>query len=943
MTRLPGLDAPAPLLAAAAALAAGAAALIPWHPWEFPLPEGALPPEGVTALTFESPSWIIVALIIGAPYLLRTLRASLVTTTASSRWLHFATRLSLLLALAATLADPRLHTTNFPETEIIVMDVSDSMSSSQRARAGGMLTARFDGRARARDTLLAGLGLDSASNTFFSVRFGDDVTIGEERATMDITKRPPSDLGTSSELGRALKIAGHLGHPDGPKRISIFSDGEFSRAESERAYAEVRALVGAGAVVRVIPIDDPPPRNVGIVKVALPEGLRIGQPFDATIHLQATHAGTAVLSITGPDLEASARPPVPLQLHPGDNEVTISTVAPVGGPTAYTVRIDEVRFAEGADEVPDDDTWTEVTNIARRLQVLLISDVMEPPIKRVLRRSELDVTVVTPREVPSARADLARFDLFVIHDVAATRLDRGVQRTMTGLIDAEGVGLLVVGGPQSYGPGGWQGTPIYDALPVRVTGEKRRQTPNLALMLVLDKSGSMTNEDKLELAKRAARGSAKALEATDEIGVIAFDSRPSVLVRLQPASARLRIRADIQRVRAGGGTNVLPALREAFLQLAGSDAKIKHVIVLSDGQSPEAGVATLVQQMRDVNITVSGVGVGSGAGKTLLRRIANIGAGRYYFSLDGSDVPSIFQRETREVSKNMIREARRFARIRKYAQVLRGVRLESAPPLRGITPVSPRRNTEVLLETDRAEPLLIRGRFGLGRTYAFASDSDPRWARAWLNWPGFGRLWSQVARDAARPGEDAYGGARLEVVPTQDSGAWRIRLDVHDGEQYQDNLSCVARLMHPSDPQGSGRALVLPLVAPGRYAATVRDLARTPTLIQVTARDGSQAQSPVVATATTSLPSLVSQERRAPLFNASDAWLRGMERAGAEVVRDPAQPSPTRTQSTKPPRSIPCWRVLLWMVVLPLFLLDLAVRRVDAARSPRGVSLATPA
>jgi Mg-chelatase subunit ChlD len=933
MTRVRWLDAPTPILAAGALLAAGADALIPWNHWEFALPGSALLPAGVTALTFESPSWIILGLIIGAPYLLQTVRASLVATTDSSRWLQFATRMSLLLALAATLSDPRVHTTTFPVTDIIVMDVSDSMSSSQRARASAMLTTRFDARDRERDAVFAGLGLDSASNAFFSVRFGHEINIGEERVAMNITARPASDPGTSSELARALRTAAHLGHPDGPKRITILSDGEFSPAESERTRAEVRTLVDAGAAVRVAPINEAPSRNIGIVNVILPEGLRIGQRFDATVQLQATHAGTVDLSITGPENDGSARPSVRLQLHPGDNEATISAMATVGGPAAYTLRIDDVRFTEGADEIPDDDTWTEVTNIARRLQVLIISDAMEPPIKGVLERSELDVTVVTPREVPRAAEALARYDLFVVHDVPATRLDRDVQRTITELIDVEGVGLLVLGGPQSYGPGGWQGTPIYDALPVRVSGEKRRQTPNLALMLVLDKSGSMTNEDKLDLAKRAARGSAQALEATDEIGVIAFDSRPSVLVRLQPASARLRIRSDIQRVRAGGGTNVLPALREAFLQLAGSDAKIKHVIVLSDGQSPEAGVATLVQQMRDANITVSGVGVGSGAGKTLLRRIARVGAGRYYFSLDGSDVPSIFQRETREVSKNMIRETRRFAQIRKYAQVLRGLRLDGAPPLRGITPLSPRRNAEVLLETDRAEPLLIRGRFGLGRTYAFASDSDPRWARAWLSWPGFGRLWSQVARDAARPGEDAYGGARLEVLPTQDSGAWRIRLDVHDGDRYRDDLSCVARLIHPSDPSGPGRSLSLTLVAPGRYAGTIRDVASTPTLIQVTARDGSKTQSPVVATATTSLPTLVSQERRAPLLNASDAWLRGMQRAGAEVVRDLTQPWPMRAQGTTARRSIPCWRVLLWILVIPLFLLDLAVRRIDAARS----------
>jgi hypothetical protein len=493
----------------------------------------------------------------------------------------------------------------------------------------------------------------------------------------------------------------------------------------------------------------------------------------------------------------------------------------------------------------------------------------------------------------------------------------------------------MIGGPRSYGPGGWQGTPLYDALPVRVEGEKQRQTPELALMLVIDKSGSMSNEDKLDLVKRAARISAEALDGTDQIGVIAFDSRPVVLVRLQAAAARLRIKSDIQRVKAGGGTNVLPALREAFLQLAGSDAKIKHVIVLSDGQSPEAGVATLVQQMRDASITVSGVGVGSGAGKVLLRRIAQIGAGRYYFSLDGSDVPSIFQRETRELSKNMVRESPRFARVRKYAQVLRGLSFDASPPLGGITPLIPRTNAEVLLDTTRNEPLLIRGRFGLGRTYAFASDADPRWASEWIRWYGFSRFWSQVARDAARPGRNTYGDARLAILPARSSREWRVILDVQDGDPYRDDLACIAEIIHPAASGLPVRSVRLPLSAPGRYAATLRDIPLVPTLIRVTARDGEDPASALIASATASVPSRLTQERRGAVPGAQEAWLRSMERAGAKVATTPTRSWPTPAEASQSTRSVPWWRTILWALVIPLFLLDLVLRRVCALLSGR--------
>ncbi len=925
------------VLTASSLAAAVLAALTPWGPWEISLPVDPALTRGVTAIAFDTPAWILVTLFVAAPYLLRQAHASLVVRSRACRTLQLSTRLALVVALAATLADPRIRSGDVTIDDIVVMDVSDSMSPSQRARAreqiAGLLDARE--RERGRDPGLVGADFGPPSRTFSSVRFGASVTIDRRQDPQQITTTPDEEGGDHSQLALALRTARHLGHPEGRSRITVFSDGQLTGAESERALFELRALTEAGAEVRVVPLEDLPARNVGITDVVFPEGLRVGQRFEARVKLRATHAGSATLSIEGAGRGQKSRQSLPIQLRAGDNEVAITALAGVGGPVAYSLQIRDIELSAGPDNIPDDDTWTEVANVSRRLQVLLISNVGRPPIKSVLDNSDLDVTILEPSAVPSEREALARYDLFILHDVPAARLDRGVQQTMTGLIDAEGTGLLMIGGPRSYGPGGWQGTPIYDALPVRVEGEKRKQTPDLALMLVLDKSGSMSSEDKLDLAKRAARGSARALEPTDQIGVIAFDSRPTVLVRLQPASARLRIRADIQRVRAGGGTNVLPALRESFLQLAGSDAKIKHVIVLSDGQSPVAGVAALVQQMRDANITVSGVGVGSGAGKALLRRIASVGAGRYYFSLDGSDVPSIFQRETREVSKNMIRESKRFARVRKYAQVLRGLRFDASPPLRGITPLSPRRSAEVLLDTTLGEPLLIRGRFGLGRTYAFASDADPRWARAWIRWYGFARFWSQVARDAARPGRDTYGDARLAVLPSESSGSWRVILDVQDGDRYRDELTCAAALIHPSVSEEPERSIPLMLVAPGRYAATIRDVAQVPTLIRATARDGDDATGAVVASATTSVPSLLSRERRGPIPGQRDAWSRAVQRAGAEIVEDPTRSWPTRTQVSEATRSIPCWRTVLWTLVIPLFLLDLAIRRACAARSGR--------
>ena len=518
------------------------------------------------------------------------------------------------------------------------------------------------------------------------------------------------------------------------------------------------------------------------------------------------------------------------------------------------------------------------------------------------------------------------------------------QRRIAQLVDADGVGLMLLGGPNAFGPGGWQGTPIDEVSPVFVEGRRQRERPGLALMLVIDKSGSMSNEDKLELVKDAARAAANALQRDDQIGVIAFDSRPSTLVPLQSAAGRVRIGGDIRRVRAGSGTNVLPALREAYLQLAGSNARVKHVIVLSDGLSPERGVDPLVQRMRDADITVSSVGVGSGAeqGPAAPDRAGR--GGRYYFSLDGRDVPSIFRRETREAAQNAAVEERRRVRTRKRIEALAGVDVAGVPALDGIMPVRPRPLSEVILETDRGEPLLVRGRYGLGRTYAFAADTRGRWTRGWPRWRGFAKLWSQLARDAARPGEEATAGTTMEVVRSADGTRDAVIVDVRDGDRWVNDLSGEVALLDPLAGDEVQETFPTRQIAPGRYTAVLP--AQPPGAGMLEARlfhavhdagDRSFDATPLpAARAVASLPTLMSPERAARVDGSPDDTLSRLEALGVQILTSPETRWPANAaEPAEIPTGSPAWPLILAWLTMPLFILDLAARRLVAWGGPR--------
>ena len=286
---------------------------------------------------------------------------------------------------------------------------------------------------------------------------------------------------------------------------------------------------------------------------------------------------------------------------------------------------------------------------------------------------------------------------------------------------------------------------------MRLKSPDDEEKQSAALALVLDRSGSMAGE-KLETAKSAAVAAAEVLGRNDSIGVTAFDSEAHVVAPMTRVTSISAVAGQIASLAAGGGTNMEPAIKIARESLQRVKAKIKHMIILTDGQTSGSGYEATAAQCRAEGITISTVAIGEGSFLGLLQAIASAGGGQAYNTTDAQSITRIFTQDTLLHTGRMIREEPFEAREVGNHVMTAGLTPFQAPALLGYVKTLRKSTAQVPLVTDAGDPLLAHWRFGLGKVTAFTSDAKSRWAGLWLSrWPGYGRLWSQVLRETARP------------------------------------------------------------------------------------------------------------------------------------------------------------------------------------------------
>ena len=531
-----------------------------------------------------------------------------------------------------------------------------------------------------------------------------------------------------------------------------------------------------------------------------------------------------------------------------------------------------------------------------------------------LEEQDMQVDVRPPAGMPDNLSDLQNYELLILSNVPATALSMRQMDVARTYVQDLGGGLVMLGGDQSFGLGGYYKTTIEEILPVRSDFEKEKEKPSLAMILVIDKSGSMGGE-KIEMAKEAAKSAVELLGPNDKVGVVAFEGETFWVSELHPCSDKGFILDRVSTIDAGGGTVMYPAMEEAYQALRGVAAKLKHVIILTDGISAPGDFEGITTSMAQDMITVTTVGVGTDADKNLLEEISRLGKGRYYEVEDPGAVPQIFAKETVTASKSAINEQPFMPQVVRPTQVLSGIDLESAPFLLGYVVTRPKPTSEVILATEAGDPLLAWWRYGLGMTAAFTSDAKPRWSAEWVSWPEFSKFWAQIARHTLRKSE-----AKGVVVQVERKGGKAtVSLDaIEPSGKYLNKAETELTVI---DPTLGNRKLEMVQTAPGRYQAEFDTPSQGSYHLELSQKQNGQ----VVSRQSRGLAVGYPEELR--LKTTNDELLKSIARVSGGIFNPSAEevfaPSP-RTA----PRATPLWPYLVAAAAF-LFVLDVALRRLD--------------
>lgn len=638
----------------------------------------------------------------------------------------------LLLVLAAT--GPTLNLGGEGLDLVVVVDRSRSLPEGSETRIRELIGTLEKSRGRGDQLAIVTFGTTAQTEQLLSAA-----------ATLEAFHK--EILPDGSDLTAAVDMALDLvKQGERPARILVFSDGEANGPEPRTAARRARDLG--------VPLDFREfPRvregDIAVESLQVPDVVSAREPFQYSVTIQADRAAEATITLlrNGQPVSRATR-----SLVIGRNRLLFRDILEQGGLTSY-----EARVEVAGDPLLENNRGTAVTKVEAGPRMLVLnSDGREDNFVRALRSGLISVDVAPAENFPLTRDSLDRYRAVVLENVPAGSFGRIKMEQLSQYVEDLGGGLLVTGGRQSFGNGGYFNSPLDDLLPVSMEMREEHRKTRIAIAIALDRSGSMMapvagGKVKMDLANLGTAECIKLLSPGDSVAVIAVDSAPHIVQSLTDIDDVTAIVDRVLGIQSqGGGIYVYEALVAAGEQLAAAEQATKHIILFSDANDSEepGDYRNLLAKFEKAGITTSVIGLGktSDVDAQLLEEIANLGKGNIMFSEDAQELPRLFTEDTMSVARSSFIEAdaatqpggipgQMTSQVRFIGELAGG----AFPKAGGynLTYLRPEATMGVVSQDEYAAPWSAYWYRGLGRVAALTLEVDGQYAGGFGAWPEY--------------------------------------------------------------------------------------------------------------------------------------------------------------------------------------------------------------
>lgn len=758
----------------------------------------------VGPIGFEQPAWLLLIPALGGIAFLMGLR-SLAGLSPATKWAALIARLLVIALFSAAVAEPQWRKESKDVSVTVVLDASESVPSQLQNDVKLYVEAAAEGQGKEPDDRLG--FVTAARNAFV-----------QALPTRLFSKLEQQHIGAvdGTNLAAAVRLAIAVLPKDAANRIVLATDGNETAGNLLQAAEAAKAL---SIPIDVLPLRYKYDREVLVERLTAPAAAREGENLAVKVVLRAIAPteGRLVILLNGETIASS-----PVSLKPGLNAFTQLVAAQEAGPQNFAA-VFEPATSGGkpvGDSVVENNRSETVTFVSGEAKVLVLADTPEAatPLLRVLAESKIQAELRTGGNAPSTLTEWNAYDAVILIDQESYPFSQKQQEDMRQYVHDTGGGLLMVGGPNAFGAGGWIGSPLEDALPIKLDPPQKRQMPRGALALVMH---SVEMPEGVFYGKKVCEQAVNALSRLDLAGIIEYgwNGNTEWVHKLAPVGDGTAIKRSIQNLVFGDMPDFSPSLELALEGLTKAEAGQRHVIMISDGD-PSPPSSALLDRYVKANVSISTVGVfpHGGGDTSRMQWISRYTKGRHYH-IDTqralASLPQIFIKEAQTVRRSLIWEGQPFQpTMTGFSESMRGI--TSVPPISGYVVAAEREGLSVVsLKGKEGDPILAQWQYGLGKVVTYTSDASTRWNPDWMAWANFRAFWEQHVRWSMRPS----GNGNVRVTTENKGDQTLITMEAFDPEGERLNFAVVRGRL--ALPDGKGEDVVLKQAGPGRYTASV--------------------------------------------------------------------------------------------------------------------------